>query len=410
MKTKKEQLAGTYLKYNNRITKNVFDKVIEKLEQIGFSYSLKREKSMNNSGFNGSYEQFSDSNGCFFGGYLVISPDRYPDEYYVDNHSSSVTKEVTVEDILGIQLIPGEVYYTSGKYGAAPIIFRYDEINGYLAVYGNHIIKTYYYSNDLFHKDHINLFSYFFKIDKSLEVRLATQEEKRWLETCEKAGKFVPKETISELKGFEIGKWYTHKNKSMLVCYKGEGEGYGFLNNMWGSYWCITKREDWKLATEEEVRDALLEFAKKNYPKGTEYVSISTSLTYTSQGGFKYDDGQIMEGRPDNPRVCSIYKYGKWAKIISKPKEKAIDLSCRCVTGTYKVEEPSLGEFKRLWKEDMEARSYRPFILPKKATTISLGTAQLSKKEPLKPSDFIKLPEKKEEKKKARIKITINKY
>lgn len=56
-------------------------------------------------------------------------------------------------------------------------------------------------------------------------------------------------------------------------------------------------------------------------------------------------------------------------------------------------------EFKKVWKECAKTRdNYNPLKI------------SMRKKEPLKISDFIKLPEKKEEKKKERIRITINKY
>ncbi len=99
---------------------------------------------------------------------------------------------------------------------------------------------------------------------------------------------------------FEIDKWYTHSDGA-FVCYQGGSEGYGFdTRGDWkiGYDWCFKLSSDsWKVANINTVKELLLEYANKMYPKGTNhsgytYSNKSTEFPYTESNSptdFSYE-------------------------------------------------------------------------------------------------------------------------
>ena len=131
------------------------------------------------------------------------------------------------------------------------------------------------------------------------------------------------------------GKWYKRTDNKAIFCITGFYEknfgAYGF--NFKGE-WAVNKYDfgtiDFDLgttvlATEQEVKEALINEAKKRgYDKG---VSIKECL----QGGdynaklkngftFSFDYGLWSYSYTNGQNVC-IFKDGKWAEIIQQPTE-----------------------------------------------------------------------------------------
>jgi len=72
--------------------------------------------------------------------------------------------------------------------------------------------------------------------------------------------------------------------------------------------------------------DDLLEEANKRYPVGTKYQGVDSTNEHTVEEGWKaywYDGYTLPEGKAIAMGKLKglVYKGGKWAKIISQPKE-----------------------------------------------------------------------------------------
>lgn len=158
-----------------------------------------------------------------------------------------------------------------------------------------------------------------------------------WLEACYNAGKYLtkkealkPKSTIKvgdivvvtkQISGNRVSVGSVVKIVEIddsSIPYK--TEDYYKLYE-WGlSYsWC----NDVRLATQEEINEALLNEAKRRYPIGTHFKSAykpNYPRTYTVEKDYYswYRDGNIVVNHKMGP---SIYCNGNWAEIVeSKPE------------------------------------------------------------------------------------------
>ena len=126
---------------------------------------------------------------------------------------------------------------------------------------------------------------------------------------------FIPEAFETKL---EVGRWYKSKNKSKKTlfftnkekCDNDVGYGFDFIGKYYGADFNLegSDVEDFELATEEEVSEALINEAKKrgfnnigNLKIKNIYGGISNTLQL---------DGGI------------IFKDGKWAEIIEPTKEE----------------------------------------------------------------------------------------
>jgi len=143
------------------------------------------------------------------------------------------------------------------------------------------------------------------------------------------------KDSLNKPKGLEIGRWYRHTYKGRcgpIINYQGGKSGYGFDGNLNWRYlsdgWNFCSYpEYWSLATEQEVKDALIKEAeRRGYKEG---VEIKHPLYRTV--GFLDND---ITGFKNNCftefwyKGSIVMKDGKWATII---KDDVISI------GGYKV-------------------------------------------------------------------------
>jgi len=148
-------------------------------------------------------------------------------------------------------------------------------------------------------------------------LRLATPEEIA----------SVTKPKINESM-FEKDKWYKYNNKpGCVICYQENATGYGFWNYKWSNYYTISDIKNYSKATNEEVIEILLKYAKEQYPVGTIIKSAhhkttpNTTMKVDSIGEFtKSDEGKnIIWNIEGKGRYGFLYEDGKWAEIVSKP-------------------------------------------------------------------------------------------
>ena len=143
---------------------------------------------------------------------------------------------------------------------------------------------------------------------------------------------FLPEAFENKL---EVGKWYILRNKAFnwLMCYTENRYGcYGFNSeNLYSNEYVMYDYNDWKLATEEEVKEALINEAIKRgfknvgelslklvsgemFKKGS-FVTANNNFRYISVENMLYLDG------------VEIFTNGKWTEIIKeeKPTQEEID-------------------------------------------------------------------------------------
>lgn len=127
-------------------------------------------------------------------------------------------------------------------------------------------------------------------------------------------------------KPFEFNKWY--KTDDHLYFIKSNTEFYGFYDNEWVNELNIKLCLDYFISvSDEEVKERLLEYAKKRYPKGTEFKSaysiynkqenLNTYIVDNSLQFYKNNVDDIVQGS----RGTSVYYKGVWAEIIEPNKE-----------------------------------------------------------------------------------------
>lgn len=127
-------------------------------------------------------------------------------QYFVPYFGKTKPGKLTVND-----LVKGEIYYSNSNHNNDYyFIFKFDRLGNGIDAEKDYIYTKYqlgYFNHEyFFDKEGLNSAHH-------ANLRLATSEEKQWLEVCIKANKFIPKEKVlKESKPkFEVGKWYKLK-------------------------------------------------------------------------------------------------------------------------------------------------------------------------------------------------------
>lgn len=134
----------------------------------------------------------------------------------------------------------------------------------------------------------------------------------------------------------EVGKWYKRKTSNVIsfICNPDNGKvkSYGLNNN---NFYDDSKRDDhwgymnevegWALATEEEVKEALIKEAKKigfNKQGNTLFCLEQQKNIFNhinEHAAFYYSFNKMYYNG-----IC-VYKNGEFSKIISNPIEEKIN-------------------------------------------------------------------------------------
>lgn len=130
----------------------------------------------------------------------------------------------------------------------------------------------------------------------------------------------------------ERGKWYKHKT-GPLVFKTGKSSGYGF------DYKCVFENDstnwsfdshpnNWKVATESEVFEALKNEVVKKYKKGDlvdclecKKASLNCELILDDFDHYFIENElwvNFINRDSNNPVMCCVFKGGKWATVIEK--------------------------------------------------------------------------------------------
>ena len=139
---------------------------------------------------------------------------------------------------------------------------------------------------------------------------------------------FIPEAFETKL---EVGKWYKLKDNPKILalydCFK-HHRPYAYIFNEKGDYEyrvefsLFESPTYWELATEEEVREALINEAKKRgYKEGVRCKFGLIKEIRTIETNIFDWNGKDFFVRCINGNADIIFKNGKWAEIIEEPKE-----------------------------------------------------------------------------------------
>lgn len=148
--------------------------------------------------------------------------------------------------------------------------------------------------------------------------RLATSEE---IKMYEDAGKPV------DVTKYQIKKkynnWYYIKSDPKYLAYCHDNGKYGFdsLGNWFGDLPKAVLDDKWVKASDELVRERLLEYAKKHYPSGTKVKLEGINATYTIFSGNVLTLNYCKKETSIYSNGGYIYKNGKWAEKEVEYKE-----------------------------------------------------------------------------------------
>lgn len=246
-------------------------------------------------------------------------PENHVDKFPV---KTELTKKLTTAD-----LVTGEIYQ--------------------LTIYDNKwIVKfDYFKAGETFSDGSISYDNMYYKkgewghTDKITEVKKATEEEKQHLNACIKAGKFVTLEDSKTIKQNNVkevipekGKWYEIEAFGGIKYISKYGDNLKFSEFICGNNYNESGEfQDVKVIRELKSEDLviiepLLNYAKKKYPVGCKFMAARGSGSkYTVESLDKftwYDSKNICIKLHGNG---TIYSNGKWAEIVSLPKEKVVE-------------------------------------------------------------------------------------
>lgn len=220
-------------------------------------------------------------------------------------------------------LIDGEVYYEEIK--ESTYISQYNEKDTPFYIQTN--TNNFYKCGAKMHIDNVK--------------RLATEEEKAWLNHCIKKDKFVPKEEFLKQykQEFIVGKWYKYNNwyikylKNSNGYFRSSEEIFNKEHKIIESNFGECDKEKVLLTDLNEISDylpeghvdkimtikeSLLEEAKRKYPIGTVFKSAlkHDSNPYVGKvvkGMYLDNNSHIWNG----DSIGFLYDNGKWAEIVS---------------------------------------------------------------------------------------------
>lgn len=120
----------------------------------------------------------------------------------------------------------------------------------------------------------------------------------------------------------EVGKWYTYKesNYDWLMNYQEEGTScYGFNpNGSWRNDYIMSPGFNWKPATREEIRTALIKEAiKRGYTENNFKTLVGDTSGFDTDFNFTYSDN-VLFCKPEGDGGVVVYKNGVWAEVIEE--------------------------------------------------------------------------------------------
>jgi len=129
----------------------------------------------------------------------------------------------------------------------------------------------------------------------------------------------------------EVNRWYwlILDSKHDLIYVKSiedfKVNYYGFFNGKWENGDWANVNNNFKLATEQEVFEALKNEANKRGFKEGNYKCLDLpNYTEKAIDSYFYDEGKLFKGKPNSANV--VFDNGTWAEIIKETEVSLTDL------------------------------------------------------------------------------------
>ena len=236
-------------------------------------------------------------------------------------------------------------------------------------------------------------------------LREATSDEIKWLEACEKAGKFISKEEVLNPKPkFNIGDWVhlTWDNDGDEDIFQIENilkDGF-YVNPLYRNGKFLLdgvpllmqpKRQTFRLATEKEIKEILIKEAKRRYPVGTKFNTPDSDADYAKEQVVikpiftitkDYRHRTIITiaiTSKNSEGIC--YVDGKWAEIITNKTVTFGVTQFTCYKGyaecSYgKVTKDEVKEILDYFDQDISILGYKMSIVNKGDWFVKFGCQQ----------------------------------
>lgn len=235
-------------------------------------------------------------------------------------------------------------------------------------------------------------------------LREATSDEIKWLEACEKAGKFISKEEVLNPKPkFEVGDW-VHLTwndgvedifQIISIITNGFYTDPHYRNGKFlfdeASLPIQPKRQTFRLATEKEIKDTLIKEAKRRYPVGTKFSTPGSDANYAKEQVVikpvftitkdyrKRPIITIAQTSKNSEGIC--YVDGKWAEIITNKTVTFGDTQFTCYKGyaecSYgKVTKDEVKKILDYFDQDISILGYKMSIVNKGNWFVKFGYQQ----------------------------------
>lgn len=284
----------------------------------------------------------------------------------------------------------GEYYFNDT--GMSDIVFIYNDINRYFFMhFSRHSIKAHYYLQIIRPNT-----SGYFKKDVQIScqnLRLATSEEKHWLNECIRLDKFITKEVAMKtfkpeyVKIINFGAYVSGHSKIQAekgkiykvskLCYKKDSiytyqitvdvtdNKHATYESDHNTFYEVSTKEEYDvqfvvkepefvLPSKDASIEEILEYCKKKYPKGTKFKSRNGNICINT--GVIYKEFNLIwclskienserEGR------SLLYENGDYVKIVEEPtREVTVELGSR----VYSLDEITKALTKEYDKVDVE--------------------------------------------------------
>lgn len=135
----------------------------------------------------------------------------------------------------------------------------------------------------------------------------------RWNDTESESTRETTTQESIEL---EVGKWYTDGHGYLMIYTGDVFNCTGFFGDSWGHNWSFSHIDNSRLATEQEIGDALKWYCEVNGYTANNFTSLSSDCVYRNcvigDWYYDYEEDTLYSSTEGNGGYV-VYRNGNWA-------------------------------------------------------------------------------------------------
>jgi hypothetical protein len=118
----------------------------------------------------------------------------------------------------------------------------------------------------------------------------------------------------------QLGKWYTDGQGHLMIFTGNTNRCAGFFGNSWGTMWSFSHITSSRLATEQEIGDALRRYCRHNGYTSINFESLATCTTrdFPIEDWYYSAFEDALYAAPEGRGGLCVYKQGIWAQLYSQ--------------------------------------------------------------------------------------------